>query len=466
MAVPSRTPIEPLRPADPDGTENPVPGALPGWRRTRDAPSLSEVYRSIPVSRGSWFRKLLSFGGPGYLVAVGYMDPGNWATDLAGGAQFGYSLLYVILLSNLMAVLLQGLSSKLGIVTGRDLAQACRDAYPKRMAFALWIIAELAIAACDLAEVIGTAIALQLLFGLSLPVGVVLTALDVLIVLWLQGKGFRLLEAMVIALVFIVGVCFLFELYLSRPDVPAVLRGFIPGAEIASNRDMLYIAIGILGATVMPHNLYLHSSVVQTRKYEETSEGKREAVRYAFADSTIALTFALAINAAILIVAGATFHGTGHSGVAEIQDAWKLLTPLLGAGASTVFALALLASGQNSTLTGTLAGQIVMEGFLNLRLQPWVRRLITRAIAIVPAVVVSILYGARGTSQLLVLSQVILSLQLSFAVFPLVSFTSDRAKMGEFVNARWLIALAWTVAVVIASLNAWLLYQIIGDWLR
>ncbi len=466
MSIPNRTPIAPIDPGEPEVRANRVAGSIPGWRRTREAPSLAEAYRSVPVSRGNWFRKLLSFGGPGYLVAVGYMDPGNWATDLAGGAQFGYSLLYVILLSNLMAVLLQGLASKLGIVTGRDLAQACRDAYPKRMAFSLWVIAELAIAACDLAEVIGTAIALQLLFGLSLPVGVVLTALDVLVVLWLQGKGFRLLEAMVIALVFIVGICFLFELMLSRPDVPAVMRGFIPGTEIATNRDMLYIAIGILGATVMPHNLYLHSSIVQTRKYEETSEGKREAVRYAFADSTIALTFALAINAAILIVAGATFHTSGHSGVAEIQDAWKLLTPLLGAGASTVFALALLASGQNSTLTGTLAGQIVMEGFLNLRLQPWVRRLITRSIAIVPAVVVSILYGAHGTSRLLVLSQVILSLQLSFAVFPLVMFTSDRAKMGEFVNARWLTALAWTVALVIAVLNAWLLFQVIGDWLR
>ncbi len=442
-----------------------TPGSSPAWRKTRDAPSLSEVYRSIPVSRGNWFRKLLSFGGPGYLVAVGYMDPGNWATDLAGGAQFGYSLLYVILISNLMAVLLQGLSSKLGIVTGRDLAQACRDAYPRRMAFALWIIAELAIAACDLAEVIGTAIALQLLFGIPLTCGVILTALDVLIILWLQGKGFRVLEAMVIALVAVVGVCFLFELMLSQPPVAAVLKGFIPTPEILVNRDMLYIAIGILGATVMPHNLYLHSSIVQTRKYEETSEGKREAVRYAFADSTIALTFALAINAAILIVAAATFHGTANAGVAEIQDAYKLLTPLLGAGASTAFALALLASGQNSTLTGTLAGQIVMEGFLNLRLQPWVRRLITRAIAIVPAVIVSILWGASGTSQLLVLSQVILSLQLSFAVFPLVMFTSDRQKMGEFANGRWLKFLAYLVAVVIASLNAWLLFQVFSNWL-
>ena len=440
-------------------------GRVSAWRRTREAPSLAEAYRSIPVSHGSWFRKLLSFAGPGYLVAVGYMDPGNWATDLAGGAQFGYSLLYVILCSNLMAVLLQGLSSKLGIVTGRDLAQACRDAYSPRLSFALWVIAELAIAACDLAEVIGTAIALQLLFGISLPVGVCITALDVLVVLWLQGKGFRLLEAMVIGLVAVVGICFIFELVLSRPDVGGVLKGFVPGREIVHNRDMLYIAIGILGATVMPHNLYLHSSIVQTRKYEETSEGKREAVRYAFADSTIALTFALGINAAILIVSAATFHNTGNSGVAEIQDAYKLLTPLLGAGASTVFALALLASGQNSTLTGTLAGQIVMEGFLNLRLQPWVRRLLTRSIAIVPAVVVSILYGASGTAKLLVLSQVILSLQLSFAVFPLVSFTSERRKMGEFVNARWLTVLAWMVAIIIAVLNAWLLFQIARQWL-
>ncbi len=457
MALPSPTPVQP---------ELPEPSsASTGWRRTREAPSLAEAYRTVPIGQGNWFRKLLAFGGPGYLVAVGYMDPGNWATDLAGGAQFGYSLLYVILFSNLMAVLLQGLASKLGIVTGRDLAQACRDAYSPRMSFALWIIAELAIAACDLAEVIGTAIALQLLFGLSLPVGVTLTALDVLIVLWLQGKGFRVLEAMVIGLVAVVGLCFIFELVLSRPDVGGVVRGFIPGPEIIGNRDMLYIAIGILGATVMPHNLYLHSSIVQTRKYEETSAGRREAVKYAFADSTIALTFALGINAAILIVSAATFHGTANEGVAEIQDAYKLLTPLLGAGASTVFALALLASGQNSTLTGTLAGQIVMEGFLNLRLQPWVRRLLTRAIAIVPAVVVSILYGASGTARLLVLSQVILSLQLSFAVFPLVAFTSDRRKMGEFVNAPWLVAMAWTVAVIIAALNAWLLFQVVHGWL-
>ncbi|MCU0646358.1 MAG: Nramp family divalent metal transporter [Gemmatimonadaceae bacterium] len=431
-----------------------------GWRRARVAPSLAEVYRSVPVTGTSWFRKLLAFAGPGYLVAVGYMDPGNWATDLAGGSRFGYALLAVILLSNLMAVLLQGLASKLGIVTGRDLAQACRDHYPPRVAFFLWVLCEIAIAACDLAEVIGTAVALNLLFGLPLPWGIVITALDVLLILLLQNKGFRYLEALVISLIAIVGACFLFELVVSRPDIAQVARGFIPTAEIVRNPEMLYIAIGILGATVMPHNLYLHSSVVQTRKYELTSAGKREAVRFAFIDSTIALSLALFINAAILIVAAATFHTSGNTEVAEIQDAYQLLSPLLGvAGASTVFALALLASGQNSTLTGTLAGQIVMEGFLELRIRPWLRRLITRAIAIVPAAIVAIFYGASGVAKLLVLSQVILSLQLSFAVFPLVRFTSDPLKMGEFVNRKPTIILAYAVAITIASLNAWLLVQ-------
>ncbi len=409
---------------------------------------------------------MLAFAGPGYLVAVGYMDPGNWATDLAGGSRFGYTLLSVILLSNLMAVLLQGLASKLGIVTGRDLAQACRDHYSPPVAFALWVLCEIAIAACDLAEVIGTAIALNLLFGITLPVGIAITAVDVLIVLYLQNKGFRLLEALVIALIAVVGGCFLFELFISKPDMGAVARGFIPTTQIFTNPEMLYIAIGILGATVMPHNLYLHSSIVQTRKYEETAAGKREAVRFAFLDSTIALSFALFINAAILIVAAATFHTSGNTEVAEIQDAHKLLTPLLGvAGASAVFALALLASGQNSTLTGTLAGQIVMEGFLNLRIRPWLRRLITRAIAIVPAAIVAVLYGESGTARLLILSQVILSLQLSFAVFPLVRFTSDREKMGEFVNSIALRVAAYVVAGIIASLNLWLLFQTIRGWL-
>ena len=441
------------------------PGA--GWRRARVTPSLAEVYRTIPVSNLVWWRKILAFAGPGYLVAVGYMDPGNWATDLAGGSAFGYTLLTVILLSNLMAVLLQGLASKLGIVTGRDLAQACRDHYSRPVAIGLWVLCEIAIAACDLAEVIGTAIALNLLFNIPLEWGVLITALDVLIVLYLQNKGFRLLEALVIALIATVGMCFFFELWIAKPDLGGVARGFLPNPEILRNPQMLYIAIGILGATVMPHNLYLHSSIVQTRNYEESPSGKREAVRYAFIDSTIALSFALFINASILIVAAATFNRAGQTGVAEIQDAYRLLTPLLGvAGASSVFALALLASGQNSTLTGTLAGQIVMEGFLNIRLRPWLRRLITRGIAIVPAAITAIVWGASGTAQLLVLSQVILSMQLSFAVFPLVMFTSDKVKMGQFVNPRWLKLLAYLVAVIIASLNAWLLVQIIGAWIR
>jgi manganese transport protein len=438
-----------------------------GWRRARVTPSLAEVYRTIPVSNLVWWRKILAFAGPGYLVAVGYMDPGNWATDLAGGSAFGYTLLTVILLSNLMAVLLQGLASKLGIVTGRDLAQACRDHYSRPVAIGLWVLCEIAIAACDLAEVIGTAIALNLLFNIPLEWGVLITALDVLIVLYLQNKGFRLLETLVIALIATVGLCFFFELWIAKPDMAGVARGFLPSAEILRNPEMLYIAIGILGATVMPHNLYLHSSIVQTRNYEESATGKREAVRYAFIDSTIALSFALFINASILIVAAATFNRSGNTGVAEIQDAYKLLTPLLGvAGASSVFALALLASGQNSTLTGTLAGQIVMEGFLNIRLRPWLRRLITRAIAIVPAAITAIVWGASGTAQLLVLSQVILSMQLSFAVFPLVMFTSDKVKMGAFVNPRWLKLLAYLVATAIAALNAWLLIQIIGNWIR
>jgi manganese transport protein len=437
-----------------------------GWRLSRVTPSLAEVYRSVPITGATWWRKILAFAGPGYLVAVGYMDPGNWATDLAGGSQFGYALLSVILISNLMAVLLQGLASKLGIVSGRDLAQACRDHFSPRVNFALWILCEIAIAACDLAEVIGTAIALNLLFGIPLAWGVGITALDVLIVLYLQNKGFRVLEALVIALVATVGLCFLFELIVSRPELGGVVRGFVPTPAVLRNPEMLYIAISILGATVMPHNLYLHSSIVQTRKYELSREGKREAVRFAFVDSTIALSFALFINAAILIVAAATFHRSGNTQVAEIQDAYQLLSPLLGVGAaSVVFALALLASGQNSTLTGTLAGQIVMEGFLNIRIRPWLRRLITRVIAIVPAAIVAILYGESGTAKLLVLSQVMLSLQLSFAVFPLVMFTSDRVKMGEFANSAWLKVLAYTVALTIAALNTWLLVQTFRNWL-
>jgi manganese transport protein len=444
-------------------SETPTEPPDSGWRRSRVAPSLQEVYRTVPVGAG-FFRKLIAFAGPGYLVAVGYMDPGNWATDLAGGSQFGYTLLSVVLLSNLMAVLLQGLASKLGVVTGRDLAQACRDHYPRPVAIGLWVLCEIAIAACDLAEVIGSAIALNLLFRVPLPIGVLVTGLDVLLLLTLQNRGVRLLEALVITLIATIGLCFLFEIILARPEFAAVGRGFLPTREIVVNRDMLYIAIGILGATVMPHNLYLHSSIVQTRRYEETADGKREAVRFAFIDSTLALSFAFFINAAILIIAAASFHTSGHAEVAEIQDAYKLLTPLLGAGASAAFAIALLASGQNSTLTGTLAGQIVMEGFLNIRIRPWLRRLITRLIAIVPAVFVAIFYGESGTAKLLILSQVILSLQLSFAVFPLVMFTADRAKMGRFANSMFINVLAWTTAIVIAALNAWLLVQTFRGW--
>jgi len=457
-----------LAPRDP---EPPSPTPVPrsedaGWRLSRVTPSLAEVYRTVPITGSTWWRKILAFAGPGYLVAVGYMDPGNWATDLAGGSRFGYTLLSVILISNLMAVLLQGLASKLGIVSGRDLAQACRDHFSLRVNFGLWVLCEIAIAACDLAEVIGTAIALNLLFGIPIPWGVGITALDVLIVLYLQNKGFRVLEALVIALIATVGLCFLFELIVSHPELGGVFRGFVPSPSILLDQEKLYIAISILGATVMRHNLYLHSSIVQTRKYDLSQEGKREAVRFAFVDSTIALSFALFINAAILIVAAATFHRSGNTQVAEIQDAYGLLSPLLGVGAaSIVFALALLASGQNSTLTGTLAGQIVMEGFLNIRIRPWLRRLITRAIAIVPAAIVAILYGESGTAKLLVLSQVVLSLQLSFAVFPLVMFTSDREKMGEFANSTWLKALAYLVAFVIAALNAWLLVKTFRQWL-
>ena len=426
---------------------------MAGWR-ARSGASLPEVHASIPVPSGLGFwRKLLAFSGPGYLVAVGYMDPGNWATDLAGGSQFGYTLLSVILLSNLMAILLQSLCAKLGIVTGRDLAQACRDHYSPGVSFVLWVLCEIAICACDLAEVIGSAIALNLLFGLPLVWGVCLTVLDVLAVMYLQNKGFRYIEALVITLILTIGGCFLAEIIFSQPDVIAVLGGFIPRAEIIQNTSMLYVAIGILGATVMPHNLYLHSSIVQTRKYETTRAGKAEAIKFATIDSSVALMFALFINGAILVVSAATFYGKGTE-VAEIQDAYKLLSPMLGAPlASTIFALALLASGQNSTLTGTLAGQIVMEGFLQIRLRPWLRRLITRLIAIVPAVVVTAMYGEQGTADLLVLSQVILSLQLSFAVIPLVMFTSSRKKMGDFVNPVWVQALAWTTAAIIVTLN-------------
>jgi manganese transport protein len=435
-----------------------------GAWQTRSGDSLPEVFRTIAVPRDARFwTKMAAFSGPGYLISVGYMDPGNWATDLAGGSQFGYTLLSVILLSNLMAILLQALSAKLGIVTGRDLAQACRDHYSRPVGVMLWVACELAIIACDLAEVIGTAIALQLLFGIPLVWGVCLTALDVLLILLLQQRGFRKLEAFIIALLIIIAGCFAVELALSQPAIGAVLRGFVPTTEVVTNPAMLYIAIGILGATVMPHNLYLHSSIVQTRAFERDDIGRHEAILYATIDSTVALMLALFINAAILILAASTFHVAGRTDVAEIGDAYQLLTPMLGAGiASTLFAVALLASGQNSTITATLAGQIVMEGFLKIRLPAWQRRLITRLLAIIPAVTVAVLYGDSGTANLLVLSQVVLSMQLPFAVIPLVAFTSNRAKMGKFVNPGWLKWAAWIIAAVIVGLNVKLLLAFVG----
>jgi len=426
------------------------------WRRSGSLPSLPEAYRSIPIQTGApvW-RKLLAFAGPGYLVAVGYMDPGNWATDLGGGSKFGYTLLSVILISNLMAMFLQALSAKLGIATGRDLAQACRDHYGRRTVIFLWVVCELAIAACDLAEVLGSAVALKLLFGVPLLAGVLLTALDVLMVLALQGRGFRIVEAFVVTLILTIGACFAYEIFFARPLWLEAARGFLPNLEILRNREMLYIAIGILGATVMPHNLYLHSSIVQTRAFGQVANHRREAIRYAVLDSTLALGFALFINAAILVLGAAAFHVRGFTAVAEIADAYKLLSPVLGAGfASTLFALALLASGQNSTLTGTLAGQIVMEGFLEFRMKPWLRRLVTRSLAILPAVLVIGLMGEGRVTALLILSQVILCFQLPFAVIPLIQFTSDRAKMGEFTNSRATILVAWITAAMILGLNA------------
>jgi manganese transport protein len=432
-----------------------APAAAAARARISQVPSLPESHRTIPIHAGiGWFKKVLAFAGPGYLVAVGYMDPGNWATDIGGGAKFGYTLLSVILISNVMAMILQALSAKLGIVTGRDLAQACRESYSRPVAIGLWVVCEIAIAACDLAEVLGSAVALKLLFGLPLLAGVLITALDVLIVLALQGRGFRLIEAFVITLIASIALCFAYEIFFAQPIWREAAVGFIPRMEILHNREMLYIAIGILGATVMPHNLYLHSSIVQTRAFATDADGKREAIRYATFDSTLALGFALFVNAAILVLGAAAFHTRGLHNVAEIADAYKLLTPVLGASlASTLFACALLASGQNSTLTGTLAGQIVMEGFLNLRLKPWLRRLITRFIAIIPAVIVIGFYGEGRVTSLLILSQVVLSFQLPFAVIPLVQFTNSRAKMGAFANSRFTSILAWTVAAAILGFN-------------
>jgi manganese transport protein len=435
-----------------------IPGLAPGPEHR--VPSLPEVHATVGVSRSPhYWRRLLGFLGPGFLISVGYMDPGNWATDIAGGSRFGYTLLFVIMASNLMAILLQSLSLKLGVATERDLAQMCHQSYGPRVSYALWIGAEIAIAACDLAEVIGSAIALNLLFHIPLFYGVLITSVDVLLILLLQRWGFRTIEALVIALIGTITVLFLVQVLLSHPNHWLALKSlFIPSASIVTNPDMLYIAIGILGATVMPHNLYLHSSIVQSRKYARTPAGKREAIQMANIDSALALTVALFVNAAILIVAAAVFHRHGLYDVAAIQDAYKLLSPIIGVtGASTLFAIALLASGQNSSITGTLAGQVVMEGFIHFKLSPWLRRLITRSLAIIPTIIVVAFTGEQGTEKLLILSQVILSLQLSFAVVPLVIFTGSRKKMGEFVNAPWLQGLAWFVAVVIAGLNGWLL---------
>lgn len=426
-----------------------------GWKRPRKTPSLQENFRTIPVPpHWPWWRKLLAFAGPGFLVAVGYMDPGNWATDLAGGSQFGYTLLSIIMLSNLIAILLQFLSGKLGIATGRDLAQACRDHYSLPVSVGLWLLCEIAICATDLAEIIGSAIALNLLFKLPLLLGVCLTALDVFLIMYIQKFSFRYIEAFVVTLMIVISGCFWLEISFSKPDVFSILNGFIPQSQILTNPEMLYISIGILGATVMPHNLYLHSSIVQTRKYAENLEGKQEAIKFVTIDSTIALCFALLINASILIMAASVFHFNGHTHVAEIQEAYQLLSPVLQVPiASTLFAIALLASGQNSTLTGTLAGQIVMEGFLDIRLRPWVRRLLTRLTALIPAIICVILYGERGMAHLLIFSQVLLSLQLGFAIIPLVLFTNDKKKMGYFANSIGIKMLAWTTAAFIILLN-------------
>ncbi len=444
-----------------DQLDSTAPGSL---RLPVRSPSLPESHRSIPIVDGaSFFRKMLAFAGPGYLVAVGYMDPGNWATDLGGGSRFGYSLLSAVLVSSLMAIFLQALSAKLGIATGRDLAQACREHYSRRTGVILWVLCEIAIAACDLAEVLGSAVALKLLFGLPLLAGVLLTGLDVLLVLALWGHGFRVLETLVITLIMTIAGCFAYEIFFARPLWIEAARGFMPVADIVRNSEMLYLAIGILGATVMPHNLYLHSSLVQTRAFAENRQGKREAIRFATLDSTLALGFSLFINAAILVLGAAAFHQRGMTTVADISQAYQLLTPVLGASfASTLFAAALLCSGQNSTLTGTLAGQIVMEGFLDLRLKPWLRRLITRSLAIIPAALVIGIMGESHVTSLLILSQVVLSFQLPFAVVPLIQFTGDRSKMGEFTNNRMTAVLGWTMAAAIIVLNAALLWLTFG----
>ena len=444
-------------------TENVDSEALPtrGWKEEVKTPSLPEVYRSIAVPRNASFpRRLLAFLGPGYLVAVGYMDPGNWATDISGGAVYNYRLLSVVLLSSLMAMFLQSLAAKLGIVSGRDLAQACRDAYGKKASVFLWLSAEIAIVACDIAEVIGAAIALNLLFHVPMVLGVVLTGLDVLLVLALQHKGFRWIETLVITLIATMMAIFFVEIVFARPDwwgASGVMSGFLLHSDLVRNHGMLYIGLGILGATVMPHNLYLHSSIIQTRRFGFSLKDLRDSIKLAYVDSSIALTLAFFVNAAILILAAAAFYRTGHHEIGDIQGAYKLLTPLLGASLATpLFAIALLASGQNSTLTGTMAGQVVLEGFTQFKIAPWARRMISRCIAIAPAIVAVALYGEKGTGQLLIGSQVVLSIQLSFAVIPLIQFTSSRKKMGPFVNGPVTKVIGWLMAAVIAILNAYL----------
>ncbi|MBX9683120.1 MAG: Nramp family divalent metal transporter [Hyphomicrobium sp.] len=432
-----------------------------GWRRSAGEPALSDVFGSIPVSMtGTTLRRFGAFFGPGYLVAVGYMDPGNWATSIAGGSKFGYALLVVALVSNIMAIVLQSLCARLAIASGRDLAQACRDGYPRWTAYPLWALAEIAIIATDVAEVIGTAIGLNLLFGIPLEIGVIITALDVFVVLALQKLGFRYLEAFVITLLGIIAICFAVQIALADPDWGAVIRGFAPTTDIISNPDMLYLALGILGATVMPHNLYLHSAIVQTRAYGAKPEDKREALTFATIDSTVALMLALLVNASILILAAAAFYHTGRTEVAELGEAHSLLAPLLGSSiAPVMFGIALLCCGLNSTVTATLAGQAVMEGFIDIKLKPWLRRLVTRGIAIIPAAGVTLSYGDSQTAKLLILTQVVLSLQLPFAIVPLVQFTASRAKMGALVAPRWLTGVAAVIAAIIVALNIKLLYD-------
>jgi manganese transport protein len=424
-------------------------------------PSLPEVHRSVPIpTAGKWWRKFLAYAGPGYLVSVGYMDPGNWATDIAGGSQFGYRLLSVIFLSNLMAIVLQSLCVRLGVATDMDLAQMCRKHFGKKANFALWALCEIAIVACDLAELLGSAIALQLLFHIPLMWGICLTALDVLLLMSLMGKGFRKMEALMITLISTIGICFIAQLCFARPSFTAVMQGYVPSIDILAKPEMLYVAVGILGATVMPHNLYLHSSIVQTRAWAKNTAQRAEAIKYGIIDTVIALFFALGINSAILIVAAAAFHANGHQDVGSIETAYQLLSPVLGVSmASTLFALALLAAGQSSTLTATLAGQIVMEGFLQIQLKPWVRRLITRMLAVIPALLVIGYCGEQQVSSLIIFSQVVLSLQLPFAVIPLVMFTSDRKIMGEFVSPSCLKMAAWSIAAVIVGVNGWLLWH-------